>query len=53
MREFSAKTVELCLDKASSGSIYINGKKITSRFSYKVDKIRNLNILQIIIELMN
>ena len=32
------------LDKASSGSIYINGKKITSRFSYKVDKIRNLNI---------
>ena len=32
------------LDKASSGSIYINGQKITSRFSYKVDKIRNLNI---------
>ena len=28
----------------SSGSIYIDGKKITKRLSYKVDKIRNLNI---------
>lgn len=32
------------LDKANKGNVYINGKKITSRFSYKVDKIRNLNI---------
>lgn len=32
------------LDKVNKGSIYINDKKITSKFSYKVDKIRNLNI---------
>ncbi len=31
------------LDKLSKGSIFIDGKKISSRFSYKVDKIRNLN----------
>lgn len=32
------------LDKINSGSIYIDNKKITSHFSSKVDKIRNLNI---------
>lgn len=32
------------LDKVKSGNIYINNQKITSKFSYKVDKIRNLNI---------
>ena len=32
------------LDKVKSGSIYIDGQKITSKWSYKVDKIRNLNI---------
>ncbi len=32
------------LDKVSSGAIFINGKKITSKCSYKVDKLRNLNI---------
>lgn len=32
------------LDKVSKGKIYINGKKITKRFSGRVDKIRNLNI---------
>ena len=32
------------LDKLRSGSIYINGEKINSRFAYKVDKIRNLNV---------
>ena len=32
------------LDKINSGSIYIDNKKITSHFSGKVDKIRNLNI---------
>ena len=32
------------LDRVNKGSIYINNKKITSKFSYKVDKIRNLNI---------
>ena len=32
------------LDKVKKGSIYINDKKINSRFSNKVDKIRNLNI---------
>lgn len=32
------------LDKIKSGSIYINGKKISSKCSYKVDKIRNLEI---------
>lgn len=32
------------LDKVKSGNIYINGEKITSKFSYKVDKIRNLSV---------
>ncbi|MDD6467550.1 MAG: ABC transporter ATP-binding protein/permease [Erysipelotrichaceae bacterium] len=32
------------LDKVSSGSIYVNGKKMNSIFSYQTDKIRNLNI---------
>lgn len=32
------------LDKIKSGKIYINDKKISSKCSYKVDKIRNLNI---------
>ena len=32
------------LDKIKKGSIYINDKKISSRFAYKVDKIRNLNV---------
>ncbi len=32
------------LDKIKGGKIYINDKKISSRCSYKVDKIRNLNI---------
>lgn len=32
------------LDKIKSGSIYIDNKKISNRCSYKVDKIRNLNI---------
>lgn len=32
------------LDKIDSGSIYIDDKKISSRCSGKVDKIRNLNI---------
>ncbi len=32
------------LDKVKSGSIYINNQKMTSRFTYKKDKIRNLNI---------
>lgn len=32
------------LDKLSSGNIYINGKKVNSKFSYKTDKIRNLNV---------
>ena len=32
------------LDKVSSGNIYVNGMKITKKSSYKVDKIRNLNI---------
>lgn len=32
------------LDKIRKGKIYINGKKISSRFSPKVDKIRNLNV---------
>ncbi len=32
------------LDKVNSGKIYINGKKITRRRTYTVDKIRNLNI---------
>ena len=32
------------LDKVNSGKIYINGKKITNRRTYTIDKIRNLNI---------
>ena len=32
------------LDKLNNGDIYIDGKKINSKFSYKTDKIRNLNI---------
>ena len=32
------------LDKVQKGKIFINDQKITSKFSYKVDKIRNLNI---------
>ena len=32
------------LDKVKKGSIYIDGKKINSIFTNKVDKIRNLNI---------
>lgn len=32
------------LDKIKKGSIYIDDKKISSKSSYKVDKIRNLNV---------
>ncbi len=32
------------LDKVNSGNIYIDGKRITKRSSYYIDKIRNLNI---------
>lgn len=32
------------LDKIKSGSIYVNGKKISTRFSSSVDKIRALDI---------
>ena len=32
------------LDKVNTGKIYINDKKITSKLSHKVDKIRALNI---------
>ena len=32
------------LDKVNRGKIYINGKRITKKSSYTVDKIRNLNI---------
>lgn len=32
------------MDSIKSGSIYVNGKKISSKINYKVDKIRNLNI---------
>ena len=32
------------LDKVGKGKIFINDQKITSKLSYKVDKIRNLNI---------
>ena len=32
------------LDKVNRGKIYINGKKITKKRAYTVDKIRNLNI---------
>ena len=35
------------LDKVQKGKIFINDQKITSKFSYKVDKIRNLNICYI------
>lgn len=32
------------LDRIKKGKIYINGKKISSLFSSRIDKIRNLNI---------
>ena len=32
------------LDKIKKGSIYVNNEKISSKFSSKVDKIRNLNL---------
>ena len=32
------------LDKVNNGKIYVDGKKITSKFTSRVDKIRNLNI---------
>lgn len=32
------------LDKVNKGKIYINGKKITKRFSGRIDKIRTVNI---------
>lgn len=32
------------LDKLTSGNIYVDGMKISSKLSYKRDKIRNLNI---------
>lgn len=32
------------LDKVKSGSIHIDSNCVTSKFSYKVDKIRNINI---------
>ena len=32
------------LDKIKSGKIYVNGKRISKRRSYQVDKIRNLEI---------
>ena len=32
------------LDKIKKGSIYINNSKVSSKCSYKVDKIRNLNV---------
>ena len=32
------------LDNVQSGSIYIDGQKLNSKFAYKTDKIRNLNI---------
>ena len=32
------------LDKVNKGKIYINGKKITKRITYTIDKIRNANI---------
>lgn len=32
------------MDSIKSGKIYVNGKKISSKLNYKVDKIRNLNI---------
>ena len=32
------------LDNVKSGNIYIDGKKITSKLTYKRDKIRNINL---------
>lgn len=32
------------LDKVKSGTIYINNEKISSKFSNKVDRIRNINV---------
>lgn len=32
------------LDSVKSGNIYIDGNRITKRTSYKIDKIRNLNV---------
>ncbi len=32
------------LDKVSGGKIYINGKRINKRPSFRIDKIRNINI---------
>ena len=32
------------LDKVNKGKIYINGKKITRRNTYTIDKVRNLNV---------
>lgn len=32
------------LDKVKSGGIYINGEKINSKFTRRVDRIRNLNV---------
>ncbi len=32
------------LDKVRKGTITVNGKKITNRLQYQIDKIRNLNI---------
>lgn len=32
------------LDDINSGSIFINGQRLSKRSSYKIDKIRNLNI---------
>ena len=32
------------LDKSNSGKIYINGIKVSNKSTYKLDKIRNLNI---------
>lgn len=32
------------LDKIKKGSIYVNGEKISSKCSHKVDRIRNLNV---------
>ena len=32
------------LDKVNKGKVYVNGKRITQKRTYKVDKIRNLNI---------
>ena len=32
------------LDKVRKGTIIVNGKKITKRLQYQIDKVRNLNI---------